>query len=99
MHGVCRWGFDLSRRASRVDLPSADRDVSDVDFFITVLLTAAVSATITWLLLRAREAALSERVRLREEEKFGLADEVTALRLQITKLASEKTQFATQLDA
>jgi DNA recombination protein RmuC len=52
-----------------------------------------------WLFLRSREAALAERVRVREEENIRLQAEVTTLRTEAARHASQNTQLATQLDA
>ena len=63
------------------------------------LLGAAVAATLVFLFLRSREAALRERIRAREEEATRLLSEVATLRSETAKLSTANTQLATQLDA
>jgi len=70
-----------------------------VEFTVTVLLSALVAAALVWLFLRAREAALRERLRAREEENARLAAELAALRAESLRLSNLKAQLSTSLDA
>ncbi len=66
---------------------------------LVALLAATIAAIITWLALKAREAAFRERVRLREEETGRLAGELAALRGEAARLAMLNAQFSTELHA
>ena len=70
-----------------------------MDFTLTALISAAISAVIVWLFLRSREAAWRERVRSREEESARLQAEVAALRADLGKASTLNAQLSTQLDA
>lgn len=70
-----------------------------MDLIVVALLAAAIAATVTWLALKAREAALSERIRSREEENGRMAGELAALRGEAARLATLNAQFSTQLEA
>lgn len=80
-------------------LPAFGPDVLPVDLFLVALLSAAISATIVWLFLRPREAALRERVRAREEENSRVLTDATALRAEVTRLTTQHAQLSTQLEA
>ncbi len=67
--------------------------------FAVALVASLLGAGAAWLLLRSREAALRERVRLREEEAQRLGREAEQLRHELAQLATAHTQAATQLAA
>lgn len=54
---------------------------------------------LVWLFLRPREAALTERIRARDEENARLAAEVAGLRAETIRLSTFNAQLASQLDA
>lgn len=66
---------------------------------VIALAGALLGAALVWLFLRSREAALRERVRVREEEVGRLTQEVTTLRADNARLATQHAQLSTQLDA
>ncbi len=70
-----------------------------MNFTFVAFGSAMVGATLVWLLLRSREAALRERNRAREEENTRLAAELTALRAEGTRLAVANAELGTQLSA
>jgi DNA recombination protein RmuC len=70
-----------------------------VDFVFVAIIAAGLGGAFTWLFLRSREAALRERVQVREEEVARLTTELTAARAEITRLAGASVQLSTQLDA
>lgn len=71
----------------------------DVMFFLTGLLSALGAGAIAWLIFRSRTAALTERIRGREEEVKILTAELSAARTEIARLANLHTQVATKLEA
>jgi DNA recombination protein RmuC len=70
-----------------------------VEFTIVAFLAAVLGATLAWLFLRSHEAALTERVRARDDENARLAAELATLRTDATRLATVNAQVATQLEA
>jgi DNA recombination protein RmuC len=70
-----------------------------VDAFLIACLTAAMGGGVLWLVFRAREAALRERLLMEEENRNRLSTELTSLRAQLAKASAESTQYATQLEA
>jgi DNA recombination protein RmuC len=62
-------------------------------------LASVLTATVLWLFLRSREAALRERLRSREEENSRLNAEIVTLRTEGTRLATLHAQLSTQLEA
>ncbi len=68
-------------------------------FTVVAILAAALAATLVWLLLRPREAAWREQIRLQGAENTRLAGEMTALRAEASRLATLNAQLATQLEA
>lgn len=66
---------------------------------MTAVIAIAAGAALAWLFLRTREAALAERVRAREEENTRLNAELSTVRGEATRLATQHAQLATQLDA
>ncbi|MBM3854334.1 MAG: DNA recombination protein RmuC [Verrucomicrobia bacterium] len=96
---VCRLHFPLSRHASGVDLVDFRLEVFHVNFTLVAFLSAGLAATIVWLLRRAREAALRERLRSREEENARLNEELARLRAEAARLSVANAQLDTQLAA
>ena len=70
-----------------------------MDSFFVSALSALLAATFVYLFLRSREAALTERVRAREEENARLSADVLALRHDATRLAELNAEATTQLEA
>jgi DNA recombination protein RmuC len=70
-----------------------------VDFVFVAIIAAGLGGAFTWLFLRSREAALRERVRVREEEVARLTAELVSARAEITRLAGASVQLSTQLEA
>ncbi len=70
-----------------------------MDFTVVALVAAALAATVTWLALNARAAALRERLRAREEENGRMAGELIVLRGEAARLATLNAQLGTQLAA
>jgi DNA recombination protein RmuC len=70
-----------------------------VDLFSVALIAAVLAAVLVWLFFKARETALTERLRARDGENARLTAEVAALRAETARLATHNTQLATQLDA
>ncbi len=58
---------------------------------------AAVAGIIVWLVLHARQAALVERLRAKEDETTRLSAELAALRTEAARLSTLGTQLSTQL--
>lgn len=70
-----------------------------MELIVVALIAAAIAATVTWLVLKARDAALRERIRSREEENGRMAGELAAVRGEAARLATLNAQFSTQLEA
>ncbi len=70
-----------------------------MDLFSVALIAAVLAAVLVWLFFKARETALTERLRARDGENARLTAEVAALRAETARLATHNTQLATQLDA
>ncbi len=70
-----------------------------MDLALGVVIAAVVGAVAAWLFLRSREAALSERVRARDEENTRLVADLAAARVDVTRLTAEAAQLGTQLQA
>ena len=68
-----------------------------MNFFVVALLSALVGGTITWLLLRSREATVAERLRARDEDSTRLTAELATLRAESGKLMTLNAQLDTQL--
>lgn len=68
-------------------------------FFLIGISSAAVAGVIVWLLSHARIAALTERLRGKEEEALRMTAELNELRAGALQLSSLNTQLATKLDA
>jgi DNA recombination protein RmuC len=83
----------------RVDSLRSAHDSGRVDFVFVAIIAAGVGGAFTWLFLRSREAALRERVQVREEEVARLTAELVAARTEITRLAGASVQLSTQLEA
>ena len=102
MKRVCRVAQRVSRDASGIDLlPTGSNHPAVATPLIALLAAAAAIVTwlITWLILRGRQAALTERLRSREEECARLNAEVLALRAETARLSTLNAQLGTQLDA
>ena len=89
----------MSRRASGIDLRGVHSDLLDMSVTVVAILSATLAAILVWLILRPREAALRERIRLQDELKVRLDEEMTSLRTEASRLATLNGQLATQLDA
>ena len=96
---VCPARSELSRHASRIALPAPNLELHEVDPLVAALLSAVISGALIWLFLRSREAALTERIRSRDEENARLTGEVASLRVECSRLATVNAQLASQLDA
>ena len=70
-----------------------------VDSLIIVALAAFLAATLTYLFLRPREAALKERIRAREAECARLTNEIITIRTEAAQLATSYAEARTQLAA
>jgi DNA recombination protein RmuC len=63
------------------------------------IISAFVVGLVVWLAHRSRQAGMSERLRLREEETVRLQGELAALRAEGARLLTLNTQLSTQLSA
>jgi DNA recombination protein RmuC len=70
-----------------------------MNLIITTALAAAIAAGFVWLWLRGRIAALTERIRAKEEENAKQASEITALRMSRDHLAAQAAGLETRLGA
>jgi DNA recombination protein RmuC len=91
--------FGVSRSASGIDLVRAFQNSVYVLFTTVAFVAAAVSGVIVWLVFQGRQAALTERLRSKEEENTRVAAELTSMRAEATRLATANAQLSTQLDA
>jgi DNA recombination protein RmuC len=66
---------------------------------LIALIAAAIAALFTWVVLRGRQAAQTERLRSRDEENARLQAEVLALRAETARLSTLKTELETRLAA
>lgn len=67
--------------------------------FTIALSAAALGATLAWLYLQGRQAALRERLRGREEENVRLAAELADARAESGRLATQHAHVSAQLTA
>jgi DNA recombination protein RmuC len=67
--------------------------------FTIALSAAALGATLAWLYLQGRQAALRERLRGREEENARLAAELADARAESGRLATQHAHVSAQLTA
>lgn len=70
-----------------------------MDLILTASIAAILATTLVYLLFQAQKAALEERVRGRDAENTRLAEEVTTLRAEMSRLNTLHTEALTQLDA
>jgi DNA recombination protein RmuC len=70
-----------------------------VNFTLVAFISAGLAATIVWLFRRARETALHERLRAREEDNARLNEELAQLRTEAARLSVANAQLDTQLAA
>ena len=70
-----------------------------MNFTLVAFISAGLAATIVWLFRRARETALHERLRAREEDNARLNEELAQLRTEAARLSVANAQLDTQLAA
>ena len=70
-----------------------------MDPILIAIVASLLAGTVVFLLLRAQNAALAERVRGREVENARLTAEVASLRAEATRLATLNAEAMTQLEA
>ncbi len=88
-------------KACIAELPHLSRvaTLPAVEFSVVAILSVLLGATLAWLFLRSREAAMSERIRSREDELARINAEVAQLRADNSRLTTENAQLSTRLDA
>lgn len=60
---------------------------------------ATVAGTIVWLVFRGRQAAVTERLRAKEDEAVRLGADILALRAEGARIATLNAQLSTRLEA
>ena len=66
---------------------------------VLIVVFAALSGGVVWLILRGQQAALRERLRAGTEDNAKLAAETQVLRAEISRVSTLNTQLSTQLSA